>query len=102
MRYLLNAWRLSCRSRANLDLFTVSPACAQFPVARASAPEVEEVVLALAATVDGQTTAHYLAERLAGAAVTVTHLAQGVPIGGALDILDDGTLAAAMKARRGR
>ena len=71
-------------------------------VARSSAPEVEEVVLALAATVDGQTTAHYLAERLAGAAVTVTHLAQGVPIGGALDILDDGTLAAAMKARRGR
>jgi len=70
--------------------------------ARAAAPEVEEVVLALSATVDGQTTAHYLAERLAGAGATLTHLAQGVPVGGALDHLDDGTLAAAMKARRGR
>ncbi|MEL6363373.1 MAG: recombination mediator RecR [Pseudomonadota bacterium] len=69
---------------------------------RAAAPEAEEVVLALSATVDGQTTAHYLAERLAGAGVAVTHLAQGVPVGGALDILDDGTLAAAMRARRGR
>ena len=63
---------------------------------------VTEVVLALPATVDGQTTAHYIAERLAASGVLLTHLAQGVPIGGALDHLDDGTLAAAMKARRGR
>ena len=59
-----------------------------------------EVILALSATVDGQTTAHYIAERLAGSGVTVTRLAQGVPVGGELDYLDDGTLSAALKARR--
>jgi recombination protein RecR len=69
-------------------------------VERAGAPEVEEVILALNATVDGQTTAHYVADRLAGAGVTVTRLAHGVPVGGELDYLDDGTLTAAMNARR--
>ncbi len=59
-----------------------------------------EVILALSATVDGQTTAHYIAERLAGLGVTVTRLAHGVPVGGELDYLDDGTLSAALKARR--
>lgn len=68
--------------------------------ARAGAPEVREVVLALAATVDGQTTAHYIAERLAGADTTVSGLAHGMPIGGELDYLDDGTIAAAFTARR--
>ncbi len=68
--------------------------------ARASAPEVREVILALSATVDGQTTAHYIAERLADCAVTVSRLAHGVPVGGELDYLDDGTLSAALKARR--
>ncbi len=68
--------------------------------ARASAPEVREVILALSATVDGQTTAHYIAERLADCAVTVSRLAHGVPVGGELDYLDDGTLTAALKARR--
>lgn len=61
---------------------------------------VEEVILALPATVDGATTAHYLTDRLRPTGVQVTRLAQGVPIGGALDVLDDGTLAAAVKARR--
>lgn len=61
---------------------------------------VAEVILALNATVDGQTTAHYIAEALEGASVTVTGLAQGVPIGGELDYLDDGTISAALKARR--
>ncbi len=61
---------------------------------------VTEVILALSATVDGQTTAHFLADRLRPSGVAVTRVAQGVPIGGALDILDDGTLAAAMRARR--
>lgn len=60
-----------------------------------------EVILALNATVDGQTTAHYIAETLAGQAVRVTSLAQGVPIGGELDYLDDGTIGAALRARRG-
>jgi len=62
--------------------------------------EVEEVILALSATVDGQTTAHYISERLAGSGVTVSRLGHGVPVGGELDYLDDGTLTAALKARR--
>lgn len=69
-------------------------------VSRASAPEVLEIILALPATVDGQTTAHYLAERLAGAGVTISMLARGVPVGGELDWLDDGTIAQALRARR--
>jgi len=69
-------------------------------VARAAGEEVREVILALPATVDGQTTAHYLAERLANTAVAVTMLARGVPVGGELDWLDDGTIAQALRARR--
>lgn len=59
-----------------------------------------EVILALNATVDGQTTAHYIADALSPTGVTVTSLAQGVPIGGELDYLDDGTLGAALRARK--
>ncbi|WP_374655930.1 recombination mediator RecR [Phenylobacterium sp.] len=69
-------------------------------VGRATDPAVREVILALPATVDGQTTAHYLAERLEGAGVSVTMLARGVPVGGELDWLDDGTINQAMRARR--
>lgn len=61
---------------------------------------VSEVILALNATVEGQTTAHYIAEALQGTNVAVTGLAQGVPIGGELDYLDDGTISAALRARR--
>ncbi len=61
---------------------------------------VSEVILALSATVDGATTAHWLTDRLRPTGVKVTRVAQGVPIGGALDVLDDGTLAAALRARR--
>ena len=68
--------------------------------ARARGAEVREVILALSATVDGQTTAHYIAERLADCEVAVSRLAHGVPVGGELDYLDDGTLSAALKARR--
>lgn len=68
--------------------------------ARASNGDVREVILALPATVDGQTTAHYLAERLEPSGVTVTMLARGVPVGGELDWLDDGTIAQALRARR--
>ena len=68
-------------------------------VARAAEGVVKEVVLALDATVDGQTTAHYVTDLLAGLPVKVSRLAQGVPIGGELDYLDEGTLAAALKAR---
>jgi recombination protein RecR len=69
-------------------------------LARASDGQVREVILALPATVDGQTTAHYLADRLAGTDVAVTSLARGVPVGGELDWLDDGTIAQALRARR--
>jgi len=69
-------------------------------VARAGAPEVREVILATNVTVDGQTTAHYIAERLADCVVIVSGLAHGVPVGGELDYLDDGTLSEALKARR--
>src|SRR5271165_3165880 len=68
-------------------------------VTRAHAPEVKEIILALNATVDGQTTAHYITDLLAGANVKVTRLAHGVPMGGELDYLDEGTLAAAMRSR---
>lgn len=61
---------------------------------------VREVILALPATVDGQSTGHYLSERLADYQIAVTRLAQGVPVGGSIEILDEGTLAMAMTARR--
>lgn len=67
---------------------------------RAADPTVSEVILALSATVDGQTTAHYIADRLKDCAVTVSGLAHGVPVGGELDYLDDGTLSQALRARR--
>lgn len=67
---------------------------------RASAGGVREVILALSATVDGQTTSHYLAERLAPLGIIVSRLSHGVPVGGELDLLDDGTLFAALQSRR--
>jgi recombination protein RecR len=69
-------------------------------VQRVGAGEVREVIVATNATVDGQTTAHYLSDRLADLGVPVSRLAHGVPVGGELDWLDDGTLAMALKARR--
>jgi recombination protein RecR len=69
-------------------------------IARATGGEVRELILALNATVEGQTTAHYVTDRLAGAGVTVSRLAHGVPVGGELDYLDEGTLSAALAQRR--
>lgn len=69
-------------------------------VKRAASGEVAEVILATSATVDGQATAHLVADRLSAFPVTLTRLACGVPIGGELGALDDGTLAAALRARR--
>ena len=69
-------------------------------LARVEGGGVAEVILALGATVDGATTAHWLAERLRSFPVQVTRVGQGVPFGGALDVLDDGTLAAALRSRR--
>ncbi len=67
---------------------------------RAGAADVREIILATNLTVDGQTTAHYIAERLAETDVRVTRLAHGVPVGGELDYLDDGTLTAALRSRQ--
>ena len=69
-------------------------------VERAKTGEAKEILLALNATVEGQSTAHYVSEQLAETGVAVSRLAQGVPIGGELNYLDEGTLAAAFKARR--
>lgn len=67
---------------------------------RAREPQVKEVLLALNATVEGQSTAHYLIDQLAGCDVIISRLAHGVPMGGELDYLDEGTLAAAVNARK--
>ena len=69
-------------------------------IGRVSAGGMDEVVLAMNATLEGQTTAHYLAERLEGFPVRITQLAHGLPVGGELDYLDEGTLAQALRARR--
>ncbi len=69
-------------------------------VGRAGAEDVKEIILATGATVDGQTTAHYVTDRLADCEVSISALAHGIPVGGELDYLDDGTLSAALKARR--
>ena len=69
-------------------------------VERAASAVVTEVILATNLTVEGQTTAHYITEKLTPSGVTVTRLAHGVPVGGELDYLDDGTLTAALRARR--
>ncbi|SDI86250.1 recombination mediator RecR [Aliiruegeria lutimaris] len=69
-------------------------------VERISEENISEVILALNATIDGQTTAHYIAEQLEPLGIAVTSLAQGVPVGGELDYLDDGTITAALRARK--
>ena len=69
-------------------------------IQRVSAGGIDEVVLAMNATLEGQTTAHYIAERLEGLPLRVTQLAHGLPVGGELDYLDEGTLAQALRARR--
>ena len=80
----------------------VTPEDLRIPALLARIPEegVSEVILALPATVEGQATAHYIAEALAPAGVTLSTLAQGVPVGGDLDYLDDGTIQTALRARR--
>ena len=69
-------------------------------LARVEEGGVDEIVLAMNATLEGQTTAHYLAERLEAFPVRITQLAHGLPVGGELDYLDEGTLAQALRARR--
>jgi len=69
-------------------------------IARVNSGQIGEVLLALNATVEGQSTAHYITDRIENAGVKVSVLAHGVPVGGELDYLDDGTLAAAIRSRR--
>ncbi len=96
------------RSRYHVLGGTISPLDGRGPddltiaklIERAHAPGVCEIILALNATVEGQSTAHYIAAELEGAGVKITRLARGVPIGGELDYLDEGTLAAAIKLRQ--
>ncbi len=94
-RYHVLGGTLSALDGVGPDDLAIAPL-----LTRAADPGVTEVILALDATVDGQTTAHYISDQLAGAHVAITRLAHGVPVGGDLDYLDDGTLAAALRARR--
>ncbi len=80
----------------------VGPEALRIPrlVERVHQDGISEIILALNATIDGQTTAHYIVDQIEGSNVRITSLAQGVPIGGELDYLDDGTISAALKARK--
>ncbi|MCC6597813.1 MAG: recombination protein RecR [Alphaproteobacteria bacterium] len=69
-------------------------------VLRTRSPDIQEVILALSATVDGQSTAHYVADRIMRTGLEITHLAHGVPVGGELDYLDDGTITTALRSRK--
>ena len=66
----------------------------------ATEEQVEEIILGLSATVDGQSTAHYISDQLNDLNISITHLAHGVPVGGELDYLDDGTITTALKSRK--
>ena len=94
-RYHVLGGTLSALDGRTPDDLSIAPL-----VARASTDDVTEVVLAMSATVEGQTTSHYVADRMADCDVTISRLAHGVPVGGELDYLDDGTLSAAVKTRR--
>jgi recombination protein RecR len=93
-RYHVLGGTLSAIDQRGPDSLRIEPL-----IARVQAGEVQELILALSATMAGQTTAHYVAERLTGLPVKITRLAQGIPMGGELDYLDDGTLGAALSAR---
>ena len=91
-----------CSAASSPPSTQVGPDALRIPelVGRVAEEGAREVILALNATIDGQTTAHYIAGELAPLGVTITSLAKGVPVGGELDYLDDGTIGAALLARR--
>lgn len=93
-RYHVLGGTLSAIDQRGPDSLRIEPL-----IARVQAGDVKELILALSATVAGQTTAHYVAERLQHMPIKITALAQGIPMGGELDYLDDGTLSAALSAR---
>lgn len=94
-RYHVLGGTLSALDGRGPDALSIAPL-----LSRVASKEIAEVILALNATVEGQATAHYLAEHLREAGVSITRLAHGLPVGGELGFLDDGTLTAAFKARR--
>jgi len=94
-RYHVLGGRLSALEGIRPEDLAIAPL-----LARVEQGGIDEVVLAMNATLEGQTTAHYIAERLEGLPVRVTQLAHGLPVGGELDYLDEGTLAQALRARR--
>ena len=94
-RYHVLGGRLSALDGVRPEDLAIAPL-----LARVEQGGIDEVVLAMNATLEGQTTAHYIAERLEGMPVRVTQLAHGLPVGGELDYLDEGTLAQALRARR--
>ena len=94
-RYHVLGGRLSALEGIRPEDLSIGPL-----IERVRAGGIDEVVLAMNATLEGQTTAHYIAERLEGLPVRITQLAHGLPVGGELDYLDEGTLAQALRARR--
>ena len=94
-RYHVLGGRLSALEGVRPEDLSIGPL-----IERVSQGGIDEVVLAMNATLEGQTTAHYIAERLEGYPVRITQLAHGLPVGGELDYLDEGTLAQALRARR--
>lgn len=94
-RYHVLGGRLSALDGVGPDQLAIEPL-----VRRIAAGGIDEVVLAMNATLEGQTTAHYLTDRLEGLPIRLTQLAHGLPVGGELDYLDEGTLAQALRARR--
>lgn len=94
-RYHVLGGRLSALDGVRPEDLAIGPL-----IARVEAGGIDEVVLAMNATLEGQTTAHYIAERLEGFPIRITQLAHGLPVGGELDYLDEGTLAQALRARR--
>lgn len=97
-RYHVLGGLLSALDGIGPENLRIASLAKRIETASALAP-VEEVILALSATVDGQSTAHYVTDRIAPLGVRVTRLAHGVPVGGELDYLDDGTIATALKSR---
>jgi recombination protein RecR len=94
-RYHVLGGRLSALDGVRPEDLSIGPL-----MGRVSEGGIDEVVLAMNATLEGQTTAHYIAERLEGLPVRITQLAHGLPVGGELDYLDEGTLAQALRARK--
>jgi recombination protein RecR len=99
-RYHVLGGKLSALDGVRPEDLSIEPLVRRVAQAKTASPPLEEVVLAVGATLEGQTTAHYVADQLALQDVIISSLAHGVPVGGELDYLDEGTLTLALKARR--